>query len=144
LKVLLSNETTINYKFLGCASQHIVVLLYVLFLILIICTITTLIANEIIWSKSTIGGMFYHDPNLGLATKARAYKVTGQEGSPIIMPHAPRSVRKCEGIDPYTPKGTPTLGVGISVDSQMFRGWLQGSKPNGLKSYLYNWKSIKT
>jgi len=34
------------------------------------------------------------------------------------MPHAPRSARECEGIDPYTPKGTPTLGVGVLVESQ--------------------------
>jgi hypothetical protein len=62
-----------------------------------------------------------HNPNLGFVTKARACKVAGQEGSPGVMPHAPRSARKCEGIDPHIPKGTPTLKVGVSVDSQMFR-----------------------
>jgi len=62
----------------------------------------------------------------------------GQEGSPRVMPHAPRSARECEGIDPHTPKGTPTLGVGIPMDFQMFRKQLQGSKPNGLKSYLHH------
>jgi hypothetical protein len=30
------------------------------------------------------------------------------------------------------------------VDSRIFRGRLQGLKPNGLKSYLYHWKSIET
>jgi hypothetical protein len=59
------------------------------------------------------------------------------------MLHAPRSARECEGIDPHTPKGTPTLGVGVPVDSQMFRGRFQGSKLNGLKSYLYHWKSLR-
>jgi len=49
-------------------------------------------------------------------TKVRAYKVMGQEGSLGIMPHAPRSARECEGIDPHTPKRTPTLGIGVSVD----------------------------
>jgi len=34
------------------------------------------------------------------------------------MPHAPGNARECEGIDPHTPKGTPTLVVGVLVDSQ--------------------------
>jgi len=59
--------------------------------------------------------------SLGLATKARGCKVAGQEGSPGVMPHAPGSARECEGIDPHTPKATPTLGVGILVDSRMFK-----------------------
>jgi len=40
----------------------------------------------------------------------------GQERSLGIMSHAPRSAKECEGIDPHTPKGTPTLGVGVLVD----------------------------
>jgi len=62
-----------------------------------------------------------HNPSLGLATKVRGCKVVGQEGSPGARLHAPRSARECEGINPHTPKGTPTLGIGIPVDSQMFR-----------------------
>jgi len=50
-------------------------------------------------------------------TKAKGYKVAGQERSPGVMPHVPRSARECEGIDPHTPKVTPTLGVGIPMDS---------------------------
>ncbi len=38
-------------------------------------------------------------PNLGLASKVKGCKVVGQEGGPGIMLHAPRSVKKCEGID---------------------------------------------
>jgi hypothetical protein len=44
----------------------------------------------------------------------------------------------------HTPKGTPTLGVGVPVDSQIFKERLQGSKPNGLKNYLYHWKALGT
>jgi len=51
-------------------------------------------------------------------TKAMAYKVAGQEG---VMPHAPGSARECVGIDLHTPKGTPTLGVRVLVDSRMFK-----------------------
>jgi hypothetical protein len=71
-------------------------------------------------------------------TKARGCKVAGQEGSLRVMPHAPGSVRECEGINPHTPKGTPTLGVKILMDARMFRERLKRSKPNGLKSYLYH------
>jgi len=55
------------------------------------------------------------NPSLGLTTKARACKVSGQEKKP-------ENERKCEGMNPHTPKeGASTLGVGIPVDSQMFR-----------------------
>jgi len=37
------------------------------------------------------------------------------------MLHVLESARECEGIDLHTPKGTPTLGIGVPVDSQMFR-----------------------
>jgi len=37
------------------------------------------------------------------------------------MSHALGSAREWEGIGPHTPKGTPTLGVGIPMDSRMFR-----------------------
>jgi len=76
--------------------------------------------------------------------KAKANKVAGQEGSMGVMPHVPRSVRECEGINPHTPKGTPTLGVEVPVDSRIFKEQLQGSKPNGLKTSLYHWKVIET
>jgi len=33
------------------------------------------------------------------------------------MPHAPGSAREREGIGLHTPKGTPTLGVGVPLDS---------------------------
>jgi hypothetical protein len=52
------------------------------------------------------------NPNLGLTTKARAYKVTGQE-------RKPGSKGKCEGMNPRTPKGASTLGV-----------WSPGGLPN--------------
>jgi hypothetical protein len=44
-------------------------------------------------------------------TKVRACKVAGQEGSPGVTLHAPRSVRKCEGMNLHTFKGAYTLGV---------------------------------
>jgi hypothetical protein len=62
-------------------------------------------------------------------TKARACKVAGQE-------REPGSERNCEGMNRHTPKGTSTLGVGVPMDSWMFKKKLQGSKPNGLKISL--------
>jgi hypothetical protein len=35
-------------------------------------------------------------------------------------------------------KGTPILGVGVSVDSQIFKEKLQGSKLIGFRSFLYH------
>ncbi len=61
------------------------------------------------------------NPSLGLATKARACKSVGQEGSPRITFHAPGSAKECERMNLHTPKGTPTLGVGDPVDAQIFR-----------------------
>jgi hypothetical protein len=69
--------------------------------------------------------------SLGLATKARACKVVGQERK-----HGNES--KCEGMNPHTPKGASTLRIGVSVDFWMFRERLQGSKPNRLRSSLYH------
>jgi len=40
------------------------------------------------------------NPSLRLATKARVGKVVGQEKKP-------GSERKCEGMNPHTPKGAP-------------------------------------
>ncbi len=34
-----------------------------------------------------------HNPNLGLATKAKGWKVTGQEGDLGVTSHAPRSAK---------------------------------------------------
>ncbi len=59
--------------------------------------------------------------SLGLVTKAKTNKVASQEGSMGVMSHAPGNVRECEGINPHTPKGTPTLGVEVPMDSQIFR-----------------------
>jgi hypothetical protein len=83
---------------------------------LLLISLYPLVANLL-----DVGNGVCRNPNLGFATKARVCKVAGQEGSLGVMPDAPGSARKCEGIDPHIPKGTPTLGIGVSMDSQMFR-----------------------
>jgi hypothetical protein len=49
----------------------------------------------------------YPNLSLGLATKARACKGAGQEGSLGITFHAPGSVGECEGTKLHTPNELP-------------------------------------
>jgi hypothetical protein len=59
-----------------------------------------------------------------------------------VTSHALGSARECEGINLHTPKGTPTLGVGVPVDSRIFKERLQGLISNGVKSSLNHWKAF--
>jgi len=65
--------------------------------------------NECTKTHDEIHDTFCHNPSLGLVTKARGCKVTGQE-------RKPENERKCEGMNPHTLKGASTLGIRISVD----------------------------
>ncbi len=46
------------------------------------------------------------------------------------------------GSEPSHSQSNSHLGDGVPVDSRIFRGKLHGLKLNGLKSSLYNWKSL--
>jgi len=59
-----------------------------------------------------------HNPSLRLATKAKGLQGCGPRGSPGVTSHTPGSVRKCEGMNPHTPKVTPTLGDGVAMESR--------------------------
>jgi hypothetical protein len=76
----------------------------------------------------------YRNLSLGLTTKAKAYKVSGQE-------RKLGSERKCEGMNPHTPKGASTLGVGVPVDFRMFRKRLQGQKTQCIDKFFIPLKS---
>ncbi len=76
--------------------------------------------------------------SFGLATKAKRLQRCGPKASPGVTSHTPGSVGKCEGVNPHTPKATPTLGDGVPVDSRNFRDRFQGSKLNGLWRSLYH------
>ncbi len=84
------------------------------------------------------------NPSFGLATKAKGLQGCGPTESPGVTSHTVRSVRKCEGVNPHTPKATPTLGDGVSVDSRNFKERFQGSKLNDLWISLYHWKDLET
>jgi len=45
-------------------------------------------------------------------TKAKGLQGCGPRESPGVTSHTPESVGKCEGVNPHTPKATPTLGDG--------------------------------
>jgi hypothetical protein len=96
------------------------------------------------FSVRTFASPYCCNLNLGLATNAKACKVVSQEGSLRVTSHAPESVGKCEGMNPHTPKRTPTLEVGIPMDSQIYKEQLRVSKPIGSRSSLYHWKSLGT
>jgi hypothetical protein len=57
--------------------------------------------------------------------------------------HIPGNVGECEGMNPHTLKWAPTLGVEVSMDSQIFKERFQRSKLIGLKSSLYHWKALE-
>jgi hypothetical protein len=61
------------------------------------------------------------NPNLGLTTKKRAYKRARQEGNPEDTSYTPENAKKCERMNPHTPKATLTWGVKVPKDSQIFR-----------------------
>jgi len=65
---------------------------------------------------------YCRNPSLELTTKARACKGAGQKGSSWVTSHAPRSAKKCEGMNLHTPKWIPILGVGVLINFQIFRG----------------------
>ncbi len=64
-------------------------------------------------------------------------KLGMQPGSHI---HIPRNVNvgKCEGMNPHTPKWTPTLGIKVLMESRIFRELFEGLKLIGLKTFLYH------
>jgi hypothetical protein len=57
------------------------------------------------------------NPSFGLATKAKGLQGCGPRESLGVTSHTPGSVGKCEGVNPHTPKVTPTLGDGVPVDA---------------------------
>jgi hypothetical protein len=85
-----------------------------------------------------IDGGNSRNPNFGFATKAKGLQGCRPRGSLGVTSHTPRSVGKCEGVNPHTFKATPTLGDGVPVDSQNFREQFQGLKLNGLWRFIYH------
>jgi hypothetical protein len=73
------------------------------------------------------------NPSLGLATKVRAYKVVGQEGSPGVASHDHGSARSVREWTLTLPSELPLWELESQMDPQIFKAWLQGSKPISFK-----------
>jgi hypothetical protein len=80
----------------------------------------------------------------GLRPRQKGLQGGGPKGSPGVTSETPRSVGECEVVSHHTPKATPTLGEGVSVDSRNFRDQFEGTKLNGLWRSLYHWKTFGT
>jgi hypothetical protein len=68
------------------------------------------------------------NPSIWLATKARGLRGCGPKsrpGSHITCSQECKESRECEGMNPHTPKWTPTLGVG---ESRSPKGTLETSE----------------
>jgi len=63
--------------------------------------------------------------------------------SPRVTFHAFESARKCEGMNLHTPKCAPTLGIGVPMDFQIFKGRLEGSKFIGLRNTFHGHEKIQ-
>jgi hypothetical protein len=85
----------------------------------------------------------YRNPNFGLATKAKGVARVRAKRNPGVTSETPGSVGECEGVSLHTPKATPKLGEGVSMDSQNFRERFEGSNLNGLLRSLYKWKALE-
>jgi hypothetical protein len=68
----------------------------------------------------------------------------GLRGSLGVTSHAPGSAKSVKEWTLTLPSEFPLWELESQMDSQMFTAQLQRSKPIGLKSSLYHWKSIKT
>ncbi len=71
-------------------------------------------------TSSSSGGKC-RDPSFGLMTKAKACKGASREGSLGVTFHIPKSVGECEGMNLHTPKWALTFGVGVPMDSKIFK-----------------------
>ncbi len=97
--------------------------------------------KEYWWSKTI---KYVTTLNLGSRPKQGFAKLACQMRSPRVTFHVFESAWKCEGMNPHTPKGAPTLGVEVPMDSRTFRGPLQGPKIIELKISFYHWKALRT
>jgi hypothetical protein len=80
----------------------------------------------------------------GFTTKARVSKGAGQEWSPIVTFHAPKSIGKCEGMNPHIPKWVPTLGVGVPMEPRWtpkFSGGNYRVKTHWIEEFLTSLES---
>jgi hypothetical protein len=69
------------------------------------------------------------NPSLGLATKVKACKGAGQEGSPRVTSHTPGSEKECEGMNLHTPKEFPLWELESQWTPESSKGNYRGENP---------------
>jgi len=72
---------------------------------------------------------FCHNPTLGLTTKARAWKVAGQEGSPWLTSHISRSAKSVKGWTLTLPSELPFWELESQWTSESSKGDCRGQNP---------------
>jgi hypothetical protein len=87
-----------------------------------------------IFGNCWLRAFYCHNLSLGFVPKQRLTKVWAKN-EPRNHISCSRSAKKCEGMNPHTPKWTPTLGIGIPMGSEFLEGDCRGQ--NSL-----NWKVI--
>jgi hypothetical protein len=92
------------------------------------------------WRLLMHWGRFVMTLTLGLQPRWRHRKVQAKSASRESHLHS----QEREGMNPHTPKWTPTLGVRILMELWIFKEIFQGSKLIVLKTSLYHWKTLET
>jgi hypothetical protein len=77
-------------------------------------------------------------------TKAKASKNAGRKCNLKVMLTTLLEMQENEGMNVHTPKWSPTLRVGVPMESHFFRKPFQGSNFIELKSFVYHWKALET
>ncbi len=75
------------------------------------------------------------NPNLGLATKVKAYKGAGQEGSMGVTSHVPGSAKECEG-NPHTSKELPLWELEYRWIPESSKGDCRGVKTQWIEEFI--------
>jgi hypothetical protein len=76
------------------------------------------------------------NPSFGLATKAKRVAKVRAKRKPGVTSYTLGSVRKCEGVNPHTPKWTPMLGVGVPKGLPNFQSAIAGAKTPCLEEFF--------
>jgi hypothetical protein len=79
-----------------------------------------------------------------LTLSSRPKQTHGKVQAESVTQESHLHSQECEGMNPHTPKWIPTLGVGITMEFQIFKKICQWSKLIGLKNSLYHWKDFET
>jgi hypothetical protein len=76
-----------------------------------------------------VSGVFYHNPGLGLVTKARGLQGCGPTGRPKNHLTCSWECKECEAMNPHTFKWTPIVGVRVENGLPFLEHNYRGQNP---------------